>query len=247
MEALPAGFESRVVQRRGARRPLARDADGPRARGLSAHRGAGAGRHRGGVLRARHHPRRHHHRRRGLVHPAAVRRSRPADLVSCPTSTCSGRASRAMPPRRSAARVGSSSAATCCTPTWASPTCGSHRHAGDGLRAAARGEDVPEGLKRALAVGNRWQDLLTSSFKTGRTGNEVLAAIQDTARREGIDPQHLFAPDRLPRSRCRRDGRDVGQSRRHPDPRRLEGVSEHGFLDRREREGAGARVERPAR
>jgi hypothetical protein len=48
-------------------------------------------------------------------------------------------------------------------------------------------EDVPEGLKRALAVGNRWQDIVTSSFKTGRTGNEVLAAIQDTARREGID------------------------------------------------------------
>jgi Xaa-Pro aminopeptidase len=48
-------------------------------------------------------------------------------------------------------------------------------------------EDVPEGLKRALAVGNRWQDLLTAEFRPGRTGNEVLAAVQAAARREGID------------------------------------------------------------
>jgi Xaa-Pro aminopeptidase len=46
--------------------------------------------------------------------------------------------------------------------------------------------DVPDGLKRALAVGNRWQDLVTAEFRTGRTGNEVLAAVQDAARREGI-------------------------------------------------------------
>jgi hypothetical protein len=48
-------------------------------------------------------------------------------------------------------------------------------------------EDVPEGLKRALAVGNRWQDLLTAEFRVGRTGNEVLAAVQEACRREGID------------------------------------------------------------
>jgi hypothetical protein len=48
-------------------------------------------------------------------------------------------------------------------------------------------DDVPEGLKRALAVGNRWQDLLTAEFRTGRTGNDVLAAVQAAARREGID------------------------------------------------------------
>ncbi|MDP1569859.1 MAG: M24 family metallopeptidase [Vicinamibacterales bacterium] len=47
--------------------------------------------------------------------------------------------------------------------------------------------DVPEGLKRALAVGNRWQDLLTAEFRVGRSGNEVLAALQAAARREGID------------------------------------------------------------
>lgn len=46
--------------------------------------------------------------------------------------------------------------------------------------------DVPEGLKKALATGNRWQDLLTSSFVTGRTGNEILAATRAGAEREGI-------------------------------------------------------------
>jgi len=38
--------------------------------------------------------------------------------------------------------------------------------------------DVPDELKRALAQGNRWQDLLTREFVTGRTGNQILAAAQ---------------------------------------------------------------------
>lgn len=36
--------------------------------------------------------------------------------------------------------------------------------------------DVPEPLTDALAIGNRWQDLLTGEFVSGRTGNEILAA-----------------------------------------------------------------------
>ncbi len=49
------------------------------------------------------------------------------------------------------------------------------------------GEDeVPGGLLAALGVGNRWQDLLTSEFRTGRTGNEILAATQAAAAAEGI-------------------------------------------------------------
>jgi Metallopeptidase family M24 len=49
------------------------------------------------------------------------------------------------------------------------------------------GEDgVPNGLERALAVGNRWQDHLTGAFVAGRTGNEVLAATQAACRAEGI-------------------------------------------------------------
>ena len=44
----------------------------------------------------------------------------------------------------------------------------------------------PAGLLDALAAGNRWQDLLTSQFATGRTGNEVLAATRAAADAEGI-------------------------------------------------------------
>jgi len=35
---------------------------------------------------------------------------------------------------------------------------------------------VPQALADALARGNRWQDLLTDQFVTGRTGNEILMA-----------------------------------------------------------------------
>lgn len=41
--------------------------------------------------------------------------------------------------------------------------------------------DVPKGLKQALSTGNRWQDILTGNFKTGLTGNEILAqTIKDS-------------------------------------------------------------------
>ncbi len=46
--------------------------------------------------------------------------------------------------------------------------------------------DAPEGLKAALAVGNRLQDLLTSCFTLDRTGNQVLAAALEKARGAGI-------------------------------------------------------------
>ena len=50
-----------------------------------------------------------------------------------------------------------------------------------------RGEsDVPAGLKRALAAGNRWQDLLTAEFVTGRTGNDIFARTQAAATREKL-------------------------------------------------------------
>ena len=39
--------------------------------------------------------------------------------------------------------------------------------------------DVPKVFKDALAEGNRWQDLLTKEFVTGRSGNEILAAAQE--------------------------------------------------------------------
>lgn len=46
--------------------------------------------------------------------------------------------------------------------------------------------DVPEGLKKALATGNRWQDLLTSEFVTGRSGNEILSRTRAASERESI-------------------------------------------------------------
>jgi len=46
--------------------------------------------------------------------------------------------------------------------------------------------DAPAGLKHALKVGNRLQDILLSQFKKGRTGNEILAAALRQAKAEGI-------------------------------------------------------------
>jgi len=45
----------------------------------------------------------------------------------------------------------------------------------------------PEGLVRALAVGNRLQDVLTGQFVLGRTGNQILAATLEQARTEKIE------------------------------------------------------------
>jgi hypothetical protein len=39
-------------------------------------------------------------------------------------------------------------------------------------------------LKDALAQANRWQDLLTSEFRSGRSGNEILLAAQRRMRNE---------------------------------------------------------------
>src|SRR3712207_5786780 len=47
--------------------------------------------------------------------------------------------------------------------------------------------DAPAGLRKALAVGNRMQDLTTAALVAGRTGNEVLAAVRCAAAAEGID------------------------------------------------------------
>ena len=52
------------------------------------------------------------------------------------------------------------------------------------LRADER--DAPAGLQQALQVGNRWQDLLTTSFVAGRTGNEVLAETLRKCREQNV-------------------------------------------------------------
>ncbi|WP_213998701.1 M24 family metallopeptidase [Arsukibacterium sp.] len=47
--------------------------------------------------------------------------------------------------------------------------------------------DAPAGLKAALATGNRWQDMLTAEFKSGRSGNAILAATRKAAANAGIN------------------------------------------------------------
>jgi Xaa-Pro aminopeptidase len=48
-------------------------------------------------------------------------------------------------------------------------------------------EEAPAGLREALRVGNRMQDLTTGALVAGRTGNEVLATARVAASAEGID------------------------------------------------------------
>ena len=50
--------------------------------------------------------------------------------------------------------------------------------------------EPPKGLVEAMHTGNRWQDALTAEFVTGRTGNEILAAAQDSLKKQGI--QHAI-------------------------------------------------------
>jgi methionine aminopeptidase len=47
--------------------------------------------------------------------------------------------------------------------------------------------DAPEGLKDALATGNRLQDILTGQFHTGRAGNEILSRALEQAESEDIN------------------------------------------------------------
>lgn len=47
--------------------------------------------------------------------------------------------------------------------------------------------EVPAALRDALATGNRLQDILTGAFRTGRTGNQILAAALAQAASEGIE------------------------------------------------------------
>ena len=47
--------------------------------------------------------------------------------------------------------------------------------------------DAPAGLKEALRVGNRLQDILTGEFNEGRTGNEILLSSLEKMKAEGIN------------------------------------------------------------
>lgn len=54
--------------------------------------------------------------------------------------------------------------------------------------------DAPDGLKRALKTGNRLQDILTSNFIAGQSGDNILAASRAQAINEGINPSIYSHP-----------------------------------------------------
>ncbi len=47
--------------------------------------------------------------------------------------------------------------------------------------------EVPAGIRAAFVKANRLQDILTGQFRTGRTGNQILAAALAQAKAEGIE------------------------------------------------------------
>lgn len=53
---------------------------------------------------------------------------------------------------------------------------------------------APEFLKNALQKGNKVQDFLTSNFKTGNTGNEILLASLREAKADGLRPSIYTHP-----------------------------------------------------
>jgi Xaa-Pro aminopeptidase len=54
--------------------------------------------------------------------------------------------------------------------------------------------DAPAGLKRALALCNRLQDIHMEEMRAGQTGNQVLAAALERAKAEGLRPSIYSHP-----------------------------------------------------
>jgi hypothetical protein len=54
--------------------------------------------------------------------------------------------------------------------------------------------DVPESIRKAFARANRLQDILTSTFQNGKTGNQMLAEALKQAKAEGIIPSIYTHP-----------------------------------------------------
>jgi len=48
--------------------------------------------------------------------------------------------------------------------------------------------EAPEGLKHALRVGNRLQDIVISKFERDKTGNQILAEAREEAIKQGLEP-----------------------------------------------------------
>ena len=49
-------------------------------------------------------------------------------------------------------------------------------------------KEIPKSLAVAFAKANRLQDILTSQFREGKTGNQILAAALAQAKKEGLQP-----------------------------------------------------------
>ncbi len=54
--------------------------------------------------------------------------------------------------------------------------------------------EVPKALAQAFENSNRLQDILTSNFKEGWTGNEILLASLEKAKKEGLNPSIYTHP-----------------------------------------------------
>jgi|TARA_R100000479_G_scaffold165038_1_gene104136 hypothetical protein len=54
--------------------------------------------------------------------------------------------------------------------------------------------EVPQYLQEAFEKGNRLQDILTSNFEEGKTGNEILLASLQQAKSEGLQPSIYTHP-----------------------------------------------------
>ena len=55
-------------------------------------------------------------------------------------------------------------------------------------------EDAPEGLKEALRLGNKLQDIVMAEHQAGRSGNEVLKSSLEKAKTEGLNPSVYCHP-----------------------------------------------------
>lgn len=54
--------------------------------------------------------------------------------------------------------------------------------------------EAPEYLRKALAYGNKLQDILTGNFATGKTGNQILADSRKQAIAQGLTPSIYTHP-----------------------------------------------------
>jgi hypothetical protein len=55
-------------------------------------------------------------------------------------------------------------------------------------------KDAPQGLKEALKLGNKLQDVFIGEFKEGKTGNEILATALKKAKEAGLKPSIYTHP-----------------------------------------------------